>query len=132
MIERTMMLAGAFFLLALLLAALKRNQLKSSQSMATATITNAKPNIVYFWSPQCSQCIAIQTPIIDTLAAIAGEDTLTVSKHDVSKSLEHANNWGVKTVPTIFVLDKNGTVRYVNNGLATKKILMGQLEELSD
>lgn len=58
---------------------------------------------------------------------MAVEDMLTVSKVNICESLEQANQWGVRTVPTTFVLDKDGTVQHVNNGLVTEKVLVEQI-----
>ena len=134
MIERIIFLTGTILLLMAIFATVKRQQLKSARTAAAASnvsALNAKPQVVYFWSTGCSQCIAVQTPVIDNLARVAGKDNLTVRKFNVGESLDQANNWGVKTVPTTFVLDKDGTVQHVNNGLVTEKVLVEQIEVLS-
>ena len=135
MIERLIFLAGTILLLVIFLSLFRHQQLKKARSAANVagdtSISDSKLRVVYFWSTQCNQCSNVQTPIIDNLARIMGEDNLSVSKYNVSESLELAKEWGVKTVPTTYVLDNNGTVQHVNNGLATEKLLVGQIEGLS-
>lgn len=134
MIERILLLAGIILLLVTLLSLFRRQQLKQARSAASVvgntSISGGKLRVVYFWSAQCSQCAAVQTPVIDNLVRMVGKETLAVSKFNVSESLELAKDWGVKTVPTTYVLDKNGIVQHVNNGLVAEKHLAEQIEGL--
>ena len=134
MIERIMLLAGITLVLIMILTLLKKQQLKQAQSAAQSVTTNnpcnTKPQLIYFWSTQCSQCKSIQAPIVDNLASVIGKDKLTVSKYNINESPEQAINWGVKTVPTIYLLDRAGKIQHINNGLTTERTLIEQIEIL--
>ena len=45
----------------------------------------------------------------------------------VSFSQSWAIQWGVRTVPSTYVLNASGNITHINNGLATEKQLLDQL-----
>ena len=132
MIERTILLVGIILLLMTLITLFRKQQLKQAQLAASSELkpNDAKPQIVYFWSTQCSQCKIAQTPVIENLALILRKNTFSINKYNVSESPEMAKSWGVRTVPTTYVVDKEGNVQHVNNGLTSERILVEQIEGL--
>lgn len=88
-----------------------------------------KPVIVYFTTPDCAPCKTIQRPALNRLAALMG-DKLEVIEIDASQRPDLAEQWGVMSVPTTFLLDARGEPRFVNNGVARVEKLMGQLQAL--
>jgi len=85
------------------------------------------PAIVYFTIPTCAPCKTVQRPAIERMKASYGK-WFQVIEVDASQQPEIAQEWGVLTVPTTFVIDANGQPRYVNQGIATAKKLIQQLE----
>lgn len=87
-----------------------------------------RPGVVYFWSHGCAVCRTAQRPILDRLVEEYGEDRVTLTAYCVDDAPEIAEAWGVRTLPTTFVLDASGSVKHVNNGLVAGPRLREQLE----
>jgi thiol-disulfide isomerase/thioredoxin len=88
------------------------------------------PTIVYFWSTGCPVCKLTQRPILDGIMAEYGREGLAFAAYDVEEAPAVAKEWGVRTLPTTFLLDSTGTIRHVNNGLAVTENLRRQLEPM--
>jgi thiol-disulfide isomerase/thioredoxin len=88
-----------------------------------------RPAILYFTTPDCAPCKTIQRPAIETLQRQLGE-SFEVVEVDASTRPELASQWGVLSVPTTFILDREGAPRYVNHGVAPVRKLQSQLEGL--
>jgi thioredoxin-like negative regulator of GroEL len=88
-----------------------------------------KPVIVYFTTPDCAPCKTIQRPALNQLSNLMG-DKLEVVEIDATERPDLAQQWGVMSVPTTFLLDARGEARYVNNGVARVEKLMEQLQTL--
>lgn len=121
--------AVALFLFGMML--LKKWQLRRAQTAAAESeelvASCGVPQVVYFWSNHCGECKAVQKPILDRLAATLGEGKMRFLSINVNDAPKEVKLWGVKTVPTTFVLDRDGNVLHVNNGLATERRLLEQL-----
>jgi thiol-disulfide isomerase/thioredoxin len=85
------------------------------------------PALVYFTTPTCSPCKTIQRPAIERMKNNLGK-WFQVIEVDASTQPEVAQEWGVLSVPTTFVIDAAGKPRYVNHGVATADKLIQQLE----
>ena len=88
-----------------------------------------KPVIVYFTTPDCAPCKTIQRPALNKLSSLLG-DKLEVVEIDATQRPDLAQQWGVMSVPTTFLLDARGEARYVNNGVARVEKLIQQLQTL--
>ena len=75
----------------------------------------------------CAPCKTVQRPTIERMKTSHGK-WFQVIEVDASQQPEIAQEWGVLTVPTTFVIDASGQPRYVNQGIATAKKLIQQLE----
>ncbi|MCO6451986.1 MAG: thioredoxin family protein [Caldilineales bacterium] len=91
----------------------------------------AKPVVLYFTTPTCTQCRYQQTPILQELGA-GWQDRVDVRKLDAHEHDELAQHFGVMTSPTTIVLDCEQRVTAINHGLASKEKLAGQLAALID
>ena len=87
------------------------------------------PAILYFTTPTCAPCKTVQRPAIDSLKERLGSD-LQVLEIDASSHPDLADDWGVLSVPTTFVIDPLGQPRHVNHGVATAEKLYSQLKEI--
>jgi thiol-disulfide isomerase/thioredoxin len=82
--------------------------------------------ILYFTTPYCMPCEAVQAPALEQLRARFGQ-RLQVIEIDASRSPERADRWGVLSVPTTFIIDADGQPRGVNHGVARADKLERQL-----
>src|SRR5512141_382268 len=84
------------------------------------------PAILYFTTPDCAPCKAVQKPAIRQIKEALGE-MLQVIEIDASQRPDLAQRWGVLSVPTTFVIDSRGQARHVNHGVARAEKLLKQL-----
>ena len=87
------------------------------------------PGILYFTTPVCAPCKTIQRPAIQRLHEQMG-DCLQVVEIDATAQPEVADEWGVLSVPTTFIIDAKGLPRHVNRGVATVDKLWRQIQSL--
>jgi len=85
------------------------------------------PALVYFTTPTCAPCKTVQRPAIERIKGKLGQ-WFQVIEVDASAQPELAQEWGVMSVPTTFVIDASGKPRYVNHGVTNAETLIKQLE----
>ena len=85
------------------------------------------PAILYFTTPTCAPCKTVQRPAIQQVKQALGEK-IQVIEIDASERKDLADEWGVLSVPTTFIIDKKGQPRQVNHGVARAEKLLAQLE----
>ncbi len=91
--------------------------------------TPGTPGVVFFTTPDCVTCKAAQKPALKALAdRLSGR--LQVIEVDALDNAVLAKEWSVLSVPTTFVLDRDGRPRQVNHGFASTEKLFGQLAAL--
>ena len=81
-----------------------------------ASIDNSQPTVIEFYSNNCSICLTSKPKVAQLerdLHDVAQVLKLNV-KDPVNQSL--ASEWGVRGVPTFFVLDPDGTILYTRAG----------------
>jgi thiol-disulfide isomerase/thioredoxin len=84
------------------------------------------PGIVYFTTPDCAACKAVQRPALAALRARLA-DRVEVVEVDASARPDLAKAWSVLSVPTTFVVDRDGRPRHVNHGAVSTEKLIAQL-----
>jgi thioredoxin-like negative regulator of GroEL len=87
-----------------------------------------KPGVVLFTAEYCYPCITQQKPAIHRLVEQIGEKAIQVIEVDVEKNPEVAQRWGVLSLPTTFILDRDGKPRDINHGVTSTEKLKRQLE----
>jgi thioredoxin-like negative regulator of GroEL len=85
-----------------------------------------KPTIVYFTTPTCAPCQLQQTPTLKRLQQEMG-DALQVIRVDACEDPDAAERWGVFSVPTLFVLNRQGQPQKVYNGVVDGETLKRDL-----
>jgi thioredoxin 1 len=101
----------------------------SSKVRNLAAFQPGKPALVYFTTPTCAPCKTVQRPAIRRLQDVLGE-RLQVVEIDAAGDPHTAQEWGVMSVPTTFLIDANGRPRHINHGVTTAEKLMQQLSEI--
>ena len=73
----------------------------------------------HFWSPTCGPCKVIKPAIEDLTEEFSNIQWISVNTHDDQKN--HTEEFGVKVVPTIVVVvkDGNGEFKYVGKESGT-------------
>ena len=91
--------------------------------------TPGTPGVVFFTTPDCVTCKAAQKPALKALAdRLSGG--VQVIEVDALDNAVLAKQWSVLSVPTTFVLDRDGRPRQVNHGYASTEKLFGQIAAL--
>jgi thioredoxin-like negative regulator of GroEL len=85
----------------------------------------SSPYLLYFWVENCTACKTHQEPALRRLPGIR------IEKIDALKELALAKRFGVYTLPTTVVVDRDGTPLQVNYGYADARKLRRQLEAAS-
>lgn len=84
------------------------------------------PGLLVFGSPDCRTCVNAQKPAIRSLAERLG-DSVQILDVDVTTRPELAEQYGVMSLPTIFILDRTGLPQKVNHGFIPSGELHRQL-----
>ena len=106
---------------------LSRASVKASQS---SLVPPGKPAILYFTTPDCAACKAVQRPALTKVATRLG-DRLQVLEINAYEHPDLAKDWGVMSVPTTFILDSQGRPKHVNHGATPAEKLLEQLQKVS-
>ncbi|MBN2303082.1 MAG: thioredoxin family protein [Anaerolineae bacterium] len=134
MIERLLILAVLAALVALAYTVFRRWQVMRVARFAPGDPLLAArrpdtPAILYFTAPTCAPCRMRQRPALARLLDEWG-DRVQVIEVNALDQTDAATRWGVLSVPTTFILDRQGRPRQVNYGVAGTDKLKGQLAGL--
>ena len=94
------------------------------QQPATDESATGIPRIVYFTTTSCVVCRAQQQPAIEELLDKLPE--LEIDKYDAVHERELADRYGVLSVPTTAVYDRDGELVSINRGFAPAAVLYAQ------
>jgi thioredoxin-like negative regulator of GroEL len=89
---------------------------------------DGRPTLVAFSTRSCNACHTAQAPAIKAVEQRLGATELRVIKVDASEQPEVARAFGVMTVPSTVVLEPAGRVVAVNQGFASSRRLIEQLQ----
>lgn len=88
-----------------------------------------RPAILYFTTPECVPCKTLQRPALRRVREQAGE-ALQIIEINAYEHPQLADQWGVFSIPTTFILDVKGYPRFVNRGVAHAEQLLAQIAQV--
>jgi thiol-disulfide isomerase/thioredoxin len=94
-----------------------------------ATLRPGIPAILYFTTPLCAPCQTQQRPALHALLDELGSAVQVIEVNALEQA-DAADRWGVLSVPTTFILDRQGHPRQINHGVAGTEKLKRQLQAL--
>jgi len=83
--------------------------------------------VVDFWAEWCGPCIQM-APILESFAE-ANADKLKVFKIDVDENPKTAQNYGIRSIPTL-IFFKGGEPADISIGFVSESTLQKKLEDL--
>ena len=86
--------------------------------------STSTPKIIYFTTTTCVVCRVQQQPALEELLTKLPE--LEINKHDAVEERELAGQYGVLSVPTTAVYDREGELVSINRGFAPAAVLYAQ------
>jgi thiol-disulfide isomerase/thioredoxin len=87
--------------------------------------SSSTPKLIYFTTTSCVVCKVHQQPAIEELLEQLPE--LEIDKYDAVEEHELADRYGVLSVPTTAVYDRDGQLVSINRGFAPAAVLYAQV-----
>jgi thiol-disulfide isomerase/thioredoxin len=104
---------------------------RRSHALRLQAYKPGRPAILFFSGEGCASCHTIQRPALAEIEAEFG-GRLQVIEIDALAQPGLADHWGVLSLPTTFIIDREGQPRRVNHSPARADRLRAQLAEIGE
>lgn len=94
----------------------RTRQFEQTDDPILSKLNGNAPALVYFTADFCMACKSQQVPAIHRLRKEWGDD-LQYIQIDAEAQPELAKKWGVMSLPTTFIIDREGKTHSVNYGV---------------
>ncbi len=101
----------------------------TDQEFESKVLRSSVPVIVDFWADWCGPCLSI-APLLEEIAS-EYDGRLTVAKIDVDSNPQMANQYGVRSIPTLILFIKGQPVERLI-GYMPKSELVVRIESYLD
>jgi hypothetical protein len=112
---------------------LQRRQIRrrSQEKWLPKNIGFNTPTLIYFWTPECSQCKPQELQIEKAITGLRllGK-VLNVHKYNALEELVLAKEMQVMTVPTTMLMDSQGKIAAWNPGLTPSRKIVEQAQTI--
>jgi thiol-disulfide isomerase/thioredoxin len=119
------LIAGALFAAYRILTAFVLSRAGRS-ARRLSLFTPGLPAVLYFTTPDCVTCRAAQKPALRAVQDRL-KDRVQLIEVDALDSPRLAREWSVLSVPTTYILDRDGRPLQVNHGFASAEKLIAQI-----
>ena len=116
--------AAAMWIVRMVLRSRDRRVIERLRASSSSAEEPGVPRIVYFTTTSCVVCRLQQEPAIERLQAELPE--LVIEQHDAVAERELADQYGILSVPTTAVYDRDGELVVINRGFAPVAQLYAQ------
>lgn len=106
-----------------------RNRQRRKSAPQPPELHGNQPTVVAVTSKHCGVCPA-QKHILEQLRRRHPHEGLCVTILDIETEPERVRTLNVMTLPSTFLMTADGSVRHVNNGLASLKTLEQQVQDI--
>jgi thioredoxin-like negative regulator of GroEL len=125
MIERFLIAVVAAGLCFAAFALLRQSHLRRASANGSR---GEAPTLLYFRSARCAPCVTQSRLLAQLPAQVTGR--VAIKEVDTGEQPDVASRYGVFTVPTTLLIDRDGVVRHINYGLADAGKLTRQVESV--
>ncbi len=91
---------------------------------------DGRPALICFSTDDCVVCKFQQRKAVEAIRKRYEERGIDIRKFNATERADLAKMFGVVNVPTTVILDRNGQIAEMNNGLAKEKLLAEQIEKI--
>jgi thioredoxin 1 len=104
-------------------------QVRRASAHVVTGFQPGRPAVVLFTADHCAPCKFQQRPALQRLLDQLAD--IQVIEVDVEADPATAQEWRVMSLPTTYILDKNGKPRGVNHGVTSTEKLRQQVEAVA-